>query len=177
MLEKIAGEPWETLMTNRLFKPLGMTSAGFGAPGAPGKVDEPWGHVREGGEIKPVQSDNPPAIAPAGRVHCSLEDMARYLNLHLGTASTNLLKPETLRRLHTPPDGQDYACGWLSVDRVWAGGRALTHNGSNTMWYMVIWLAPEKHFGVVAATNIAGRNAEKACDDVSAAMIRKWLPN
>ena len=49
------------------------------------------------------------------------------------------------------------------------------HNGSNSMWYLVMWLAPEKNFAVIAATNIAGDNAEKGCDDAASAMIQKWL--
>lgn len=176
MLEKIAGKPWETLITERLFEPLKMKSAGFGVPGTIGKIDQPWGHVREGGKIKPVQSDNPPAIGPAGTVHCSLEDMARYTMIHLGHgAGDALLKPESFRQLHTPPEGADYACGWGIAKRGWAGGNALTHAGSNTMWYLVMWLAPEKNFSVVAATNIAGPDAEKGCDEVAAAMIKKWL--
>ena len=47
--------------------------------------------------------------------------------------------------------------------------------GSNTMWYVVMWLAPERDFSVVAATNIAGSDAEQACDEAASAMIRKWL--
>jgi hypothetical protein len=49
------------------------------------------------------------------------------------------------------------------------------HNGSNTMWYVVMWLAPEKNFSVVAATNIAGPEAQQGCDDVAGAMIDRWL--
>jgi CubicO group peptidase (beta-lactamase class C family) len=176
MLETIAGKPWETLITERLFEPLKMKSAGFGVPGTMGKVDQPWGHIHENGNIKPVQSDNPPAIGPAGTVHCSLEDMARYTMIHLGHGQGDaLLKPESFRKLHTPPESGDYACGWGIAKRGWAGGNALTHAGSNTMWFLVMWLAPEKNFSVVAATNIAGPDAEKACDEVAAAMIKKWL--
>jgi CubicO group peptidase (beta-lactamase class C family) len=176
MLEKISDKPWETLITERLFEPLKMKSAGFGVPGTMGKVDEPWGHVREGSKITPILSDNPPAIGPAGIVHCSLEDMARYTMIHLGHgAGDTLLKPESFRKLHTPPEGADYACGWGCYKRPWAGGTALTHSGSNTMWFLVMWLAPEKNFSVVAATNIAGPGAEKGCDEVAAAMIKKWL--
>jgi len=176
MLERITGKPWETLMTEKLFRPLGMKSAGFGVPGTSGRVDQPWGHVREGGTLRPVQKDNPPAIGPGGTVHCSLDDLARYLMTHLQRGQGGgLLKPGTFRRLHTPPSGQDYACGWVSVDRPWAGGKALTHAGSNTMWYLVLWLAPEKNFAVAVATNVAGSGAEKGCDEVAAAMIGKWL--
>jgi CubicO group peptidase (beta-lactamase class C family) len=176
MLEKLTGTPWETLITERLFKPLQMDSAGFGPPGTIGAVDEPWGHTRKSGSAVPLQEDNPPAIAPAGRVHCSLDDLARYTIFHMQRGqAAGLLKPETLVKLHTPLYGGDYGCGWVVVKRGWAGGMALMHNGSNTMWYVVMWLAPEKDFSVVVGTNIAGPDAEKGCDEVAAAMIQNWL--
>jgi len=175
MLEKIAGKSWEDLITEKLFKPLHMDSAGFGPPGAIGKIDQPWGHTRTSA---PMQSDNPSAIAPAGRVHCSPGDLARYTIFQMeGERNGGLLKAETIRKLHTPPDGADYTCGWVCVKRGWAGGRALMHNGSNTMWYAVMWLAPEKDFSVIVATNTGADNATKGCDDVVGAMIKKWLAN
>ena len=85
------------------------------------------------------------------------------------------MKPETLANLHTPPGGSDYACGWVVLKRGWAGGKVLMHNGSNTMWYVVMWLAPEKNFAVIAATNIAGPDAEQGCDEAASAMIHQWL--
>jgi CubicO group peptidase (beta-lactamase class C family) len=176
MLEKLAGKPWETLITDKLFRPLHMSSAGFGPPGSANTVDEPWGHTRKLANIVPIWADNPPAIAPAGCVHCSLDDLARFTILHIQRSPVEgLLRPETLVRLHTPPDNGEYACGWVVVERLWAGGSALMHNGSNTMWYVVMWLAPEKHFSVIAATNIAGKDATQGCDEVAAAMIHTWL--
>jgi CubicO group peptidase (beta-lactamase class C family) len=177
MLEKITGKSWEDLITEKLFKPLQMKSAGFGPPGTKDKVDQPWGHTRKLNLTLPVQQDNPPAIGPAGTVHCSLDDLARFVMFHLNAGQDGgLLKPETFRKLHTPPEGGDYAGGWVVLKRGWAGGNALMHNGSNTMWYLVMWLAPEKNFAVIAATNIAGAGADKACDEVTSAMITKWLP-
>lgn len=184
MLEKITGQDFESLMTEKLFEPLHMGTAGFGPPGTKGKIDQPWGHAHKLFITVPTQADNPPAIAPAGRVHCSLDDLARYAMFHLQEYETNgLLKPETLARLHNPDSKnissplKNYACGWVVLKRGWAGGRVLWHNGSNTMWYIVMWLAPEKNFCVIAATNIAGDNAEKACNDACTMMIHKWLPN
>jgi CubicO group peptidase (beta-lactamase class C family) len=176
MLEKIAGKPWETLITDRLFIPLHMDSAGFGPPGTTDKVDQPWGHIHKFFMNLPIQQDNPPAIAPAGRVHCSLDDLARFIQFHLPAGKDGgLLKTEAFRKLHTPAEGGDYACGWVSLERGWAGGKALMHNGSNTMWYLVMWLAPEKNFAVIAATNTGADNAFEACDAAASAMIKKWL--
>jgi CubicO group peptidase (beta-lactamase class C family) len=182
MLEKVSGQDFEALMTERLFKPLHMNTAGFGVPGTKGKLDQPWGHVRALSLTSPMQSDNPPVYSPCGRVHCSLDDLARYAMFHL-QATNGVLKPATMARLHASPEAakikdfmEDYACGWVRMKRDWAGGPVLWHNGSNTMWYIVMWLAPQKNFSVIAATNVAGDEAEKACDDASAAMIHKWLP-
>jgi CubicO group peptidase (beta-lactamase class C family) len=177
MLEKVTGTSFEMLMTNRLFKPLHMDSAGFGPPGKPGKVEQPWGHSRVLFFVRPDQVDNPPAISPAGRIHCSLEDLASYATLQLsGERADGLLKSETMRKLHTPPPGDENACGWVCLERGWAGGRALWHNGSNGSWYAVIWLAPAKNFAVITVTNTGAGNANDGCDAVAAAMIKKWLP-
>lgn len=172
------GIPWEDLLKAHVLAPLGMTAAGFRAP----EGAQPWGHVWQGGEAVPVppgpQADNPPGIAPAGAVHASLRDWAKFALAHLAGArgKGGLLKPATLRRLHTPPPGSEHAMGWISVDRPWAGGRALTHAGSNTMWYAVVWLAPEKDFGVLVATNLGGGPAEAAVDEAAGALIRAWCP-
>ena len=183
MLEKISGTNFEALMTEKLFRPLHMDSAGFGPPGTKDQTDQPWGHVKRLLMTLPVQADNPPAIASAGRVHCSLDDLARYAIFHLQRNATNsLLKPETLARLHASPADtnfatpmENYACGWVNLQRGWGGGTVWWHNGSNTMWYIVMWLAPEKNFAVIAATNIYDAEAEQGCDEAATAMIRQWL--
>jgi CubicO group peptidase (beta-lactamase class C family) len=182
MLEKISGQDFESLMTEKLFKPLHMDTAGFGPPGTKNKTDQPWGHIHRLSATVPLQSDNPPVHSPCGRVHCSLDDLARYAMFHLQRGTNGLLKPETMARLHASPEGvkienpmDNYACGWVRLERGWAGGTALWHNGSNTMWYIVMWLAPEKDFSVIVATNIAGPGAEQGCDEAATMMIKNWL--
>ena len=59
--------------------------------------------------------------------------------------------------------------------RDWADGPALTHTGSNRLWYAVIWLAPRRNMGFLAATNAGGEVAFRACDMAIGAMIRKYL--
>jgi CubicO group peptidase (beta-lactamase class C family) len=176
MLEKVTDTTWEKLICERLFKALHMSSAGFGPPGTRGMVDQPWGHHKVGDAIVAVQEDNPPAIGPAGTVHCSLSDLAKYAELHLrGETSGVLLKPATFRKLHTPAPGEDYAGGWGCYPRPWATGLALTHSGSNTMWYVVMWFAPARDFAVIVATNTGAGDTAKGRDDVAAAMIKKWI--
>jgi CubicO group peptidase (beta-lactamase class C family) len=174
MAEQVTGESWESLLSRRLFEPLGMASAGFGSPGHPGNVSQPWGHHYVGKDVRPTLLDNAPALGPAGTVHCSVPDWAKFAALHLGseTGSSKLLKPATLETLHTPPPGREYAGGWLVFERSWAGGRALNHSGSNTNFFVTIWLAPARNFGILVATNQGGKEAETACDESVQALLR-----
>ena len=143
MAEQVSGQPWEALMRRRLFEPLGMSTAGFGSPGRPGTVNQPWGHRVLQGKVEPTQLDNAPALGPAGIVHCSIPDWGKFAALHMAgeRGKAKLLKLSTFKALHTPPPGSEYAGGWIVVQRSWAGGRAMNHNGSNTVWYACIWLA------------------------------------
>ena len=173
----MTGQSWEQLIQAELFDPLSMTSAGFGPPGTEGEVDQPWGHFGPAVMAKAVQGDNRPPLGPAGRVHCSIRDWAKFVSLHLRGArgeETTYLTAETFARLHRPPAAGDYALGWVITERPWAGGTVLTHGGSNTMWYCVVWMAPEKNLAVLSVTNIGGIGAAQACDDASAAMIAHY---
>ena len=185
MLEERAGKPWEDLVTERVFRPLGMKSAGFGAPGSAGTLDQPWGHtlswpLRNQQPVAPgPQADNPPGLGPAGTVHCSLPDLTAYLMAHvsgeLGRPTPLGLPTAAWRKLHTALALQDYALGWGVARRSWAGGDALNHTGSNTMWFTDAWLAPRRDFAVVVLTNIGGDDAAKATDEVVAKVIAEWL--
>ncbi len=179
--ERREGKGWEALMRERLFEPLGMKSAGFGAPGKPGTLDQPRGHTAAGKPVEPGPgSDNPAAIGPAGTAHATIGDWGKFISLHLraGRGKPALLRPESFARLHAPPamaDGADYAAGWIVTTRPWTKGPVLTHAGSNTMWYAVAWLAPESGFAVLVAANQGGDAAAKACDEAAAAVIRDHL--
>ncbi|MDA1260373.1 MAG: serine hydrolase [Planctomycetota bacterium] len=163
MLEAKVGVPFEELMRDHLFGPLGMESAGFGPPGVSNDAaapDAPWGHDALEQPMAPGirRSDNPEVITPAGRVHLTMEDWARYARFHLrGEAKDHALLPSiAVKRLHEPEvaDAKPrYAAGWIVGEIGDPPTRLLAHSGSNTMWYAVIWLAPEKDLAVLIACN------------------------
>jgi CubicO group peptidase (beta-lactamase class C family) len=153
MLESKLGAPWETLIQEHLFKPLGIASAGFGAPGTARLADQPVGHAKAMLSDKRTPywpdgkvTDNPAVLGPAGRVHMRLSDVLVYLAAHRDRGV--LLKPESWAILHTPPFGGSYAMGW----EVRSDG-SLWHNGSNTLWYAEVSVDPGKGVVAVAAVN------------------------
>ena len=155
MAEKLTGQNWETLMEERLFAPLGMASAGFGAPGNLNAVGQPWGHSRDaGGAWVPSQLDNAAALGPAGTVHVSIADWAKFIQLWFPDAVPSILDRTTLTTLITPRSGE-YAAGWYVVQRSWAADRALNHLGSNTYWATSLWVAPNRERAYLAVANSA----------------------
>jgi len=174
-MEAVAGQSYRALMQREVFAPLGMDSAGWGPPSGP---DDPRGH-RKGAGVKPNRyADNPAGLSPAGRAHMTLDDWAAFVRVHLRGArgeETGYLKPATFERVHTPPDGDAYAMGWIRVPRDWATGEVLVHAGSNTMWLAKVFIAPTIDAAVLAATNEAGAHAERVIKVVIESMIREHV--
>jgi CubicO group peptidase (beta-lactamase class C family) len=172
MLEKITGMSWEQLMDTEIFEPLGMSSTGFGVPGTAGRFDEPWGHLH-GGFYSPIQpgvyADYPPVIGPAGLIHSTFGDYAKFIAEHLAGArgSDGLVSADMYKTLHTPRPGINYALGWAIVRDDWAGGQALMHAGSNVRWYAYVWIAPKRDLALVSVTNCG---QEPAKDGTRAAL-------
>jgi CubicO group peptidase (beta-lactamase class C family) len=155
MAEQITGLSWEVLMRERLFEPLGMTTAGFGDPVKHKKIDQPWGHKKWwiGNKWKPSRDYYGEVISPAGRVHCSVEDWAKFISLQLPGENT-ILDRKILNKL-IEPNGV-YAGGWVvlqQTEQPWAKGIVLVHGGSNEIWYASVMVAPNLDRAYVVVTN------------------------
>jgi len=150
-----------------------MSTAGFGAPGVARALTQPRGH-RRGVPVEPGPlADNTPVIGPAGTVHLSLADWAKFAALHLAglRGESHALRPETFTRLYTPSPGTDVAMGWGVDD--WPGGigRLVTHAGSNGSWFARIVLSPTRNLAILVAINSGGAEAEKATDETVLALL------
>jgi CubicO group peptidase (beta-lactamase class C family) len=109
VLEQLTGRAWEELMRERLFQPLGISTGGFGAPGAADKTEQAWGHSLVPG--KPLDPRSPAAelplfYGPAGLAHMTVTDWAKFIALHLRGDPANphcqtaLLKLDTFAEMH-----------------------------------------------------------------------------
>jgi CubicO group peptidase (beta-lactamase class C family) len=173
MAEAVTGQSWEALMQAEVFAPLGLSSAGFGPPDS---AANPSGHRRSlMGGLVALRSgedgaDNPVAMGPAGIVHMTLADLARFGRHHAegaaGRGDRGYLDHAAWQFLHTPPDGGDYAVGLVRR----ADGR-LWHNGSNTMWYGELLIDPMTGAAACAVANAATN--EGAVSDVVDAAIQE----
>jgi CubicO group peptidase (beta-lactamase class C family) len=180
MLETITGEAWETLLQRELFEPIGMHTSGHGPPGLdPADPEQPLGHGRQGEVLTPVPiaigADNPPVLGPGARVHCSIADLATYARLHLlglRGEQDDYLPRATFVHLHADPESDGYALGW----GIQGAGeeRRSVHTGSNSRWYAVILVWPQRDIAVVAAMNALPK--PDASIDLLASLIEAAAP-
>jgi CubicO group peptidase (beta-lactamase class C family) len=182
MLERVGQKTWEELVEQRIIKPLGLKTAGFGPQASLGKVDAPLGHVLVDGNPKAMlagpNGDNPLIIGPAGTLHMSVLDFAKWVAWHAGEGKRPppLVSPEIVKKLHTPvistgvrenappgtPKTGGYALGWGVVQETWATAPSITHTGSNNMNLASATFWPGMDFGFVIMTNIGGPGADEA---------------
>ncbi len=182
IIEEKFDKPWEEVMAQEIFEPLGMTSAGFGPPGVVGEAVEPMGHhMRSEWIALPLvegqrMPDNPASYGPAGTVHASILDWAKFVSdFERGLEGKGkLLKQETYQTIATDPEGDGYALGWGTLEREWGGGTVFTHAGSNTYWYAVAWVAPETDFVALAASNMPPNVASGPCDTAVGMMVQQF---
>jgi CubicO group peptidase (beta-lactamase class C family) len=169
VIEALTGLSWEQVMAEELFAPLGLATAGFGAP----QGEAPWGHSGGVGVDPAGLADNPPALGPAGTAHMSLDDYATFIAAMMGGAP-DWLAEATRAHLLTPAVGAPpvYAAGWGLGRAPWAGvsgpGPTITHSGSNTLWFATVLAAPERGLGFIVLCN-DGTTGERACS----ALIRR----
>lgn len=182
MLERVGKKTWEELILERIIEPLGLKTTGFGPQSTMGKIDAPVGHIIFNDKPKAMlagpNGDNPVVIGPAGTMHMSVLDFAKWVAWHAseGKRSPALVSPAAVKKLHTPiistgvrndappgtPKTGEYALGWAKVTYDWASSPAFTHNGSNNMNLANATFWPDSDFGFVIMTNIGGTAADEA---------------
>lgn len=153
MVERLTGRTWEAEMQERLFKPLGMASAGFGPPVRTDRENEPWGHTLSvENEWLPTDDDWHVVLQPTAGVHSSMEDLAKFLQLWMDDKEPMLLSREqihSLTRLAANENGEilrflftggSPSAGWWLYSNVFGYGEALNTPGSNGNWYSLVWV-------------------------------------
>jgi CubicO group peptidase (beta-lactamase class C family) len=194
MVETAAGEPWESLITRRIFDPLELKTAGLGPQVTPGRLDAASGHlVADDGKVTPMPwgpaADVPEVLGPAGTAHMSIGDFATWAawNAGRGKRGPALLKPQTLATLHEPrvamnianpkpgtPKSGQYASGWGIMKMEWTPRPILTHNGSNSKNLATVLIDPDIDLAIVVATNFPGERADQALLAVSKLLYERY---
>lgn len=191
IIERAAGKSWEELIHERIFTPMGLSSAGLGPQCSLGVADAAVPHFLDEGKTYVMLggpfADVPAVMGPAGNAHMTPRDFARWASWNAGEGKRGpqLVSAETLKKLHTPiigtPPGMKeepgtpklgkYAMGWGQVVYPWSDKTFLMHGGSNGMnlaWMVVL---PEQDLALVLMTNISGEKADLAFRELTKSIM------
>ena len=177
VIEALSGQSWESFIQQRIFAPLGMRDS------VPSFKDvrtdnRGWPHTRTSGRIRGMGPVAPLARvasidneAPAGGIHSSASDMARWIRLQLDrgklgegrlfseAVAKEMWTPQTLIPIEpaappltlTTPGFNTYAFGW--VIRDYRGHKIVMHEGLQEGAISATILVPDRHVGFIVMIN------------------------
>jgi CubicO group peptidase (beta-lactamase class C family) len=174
---KAAGKPYEQLIREEVFAPLGMTRCQVGTWSRDGVGNVAQPHMQQGGRNIVVREDgaqipDAPSMA-AGGIRCSLRDMLTWIGMWLDTdAATpwiSAAQRNAVWALQTPMpisqrmrdwDGTHlygYGYGWRisDVDGQWK----VAHTGTLMGMYSSLVMLPDKRTGFIILINGEGEGA------------------
>jgi CubicO group peptidase (beta-lactamase class C family) len=167
------GKPWESLVRERIFKPLGMKSSNLSVKEMESSPDYSYGYTynTDTKENKRLPMRELTPAAPAGAINSSARDMAEWLRFMLneGVHGGKRLVSEKSFKEFTSPQMKvggniSYGLGWFLRD--WNGHKVVEHGGNIDGFNAEVALMPDQHLGFVMLTNVTasplGEDAREA---------------
>ncbi len=164
LIEVLRGQTWDVVLRERLFTPLGLTSAGtlpeeallYAAaaghvtpPGQEIQVTPVWGIFRSAG--------------PAGLIHATARDVLAFAQLHLSDGKapdgSQVITPESARAMREPqievPDrytlGSHWGLGWILMS--WDDRLVYGHDGGTLGQAAFLRIVPDSGIAIALLTN------------------------
>lgn len=159
VLELATGLPYEVLVTEELFEPLGMSSSTVTIwPELAPRLATPYIADPETADLVEYTPWDEEALAPAGGIASTLADMGRWVAFQIRARAGREARigAATLLDLQsaqwTFPSGNGYGRGWF-VERLEGVGEVVSVGGEVDGYTCEIAFAPEGQIGVVVMAN------------------------
>ncbi|MBV6438412.1 MAG: D-aminopeptidase [Saprospiraceae bacterium] len=172
LTERLSGITWEQFVKTHIFQPLGMSNSNFSVNEMAASMDAALGYrTKDRKENIRMDYRNLDAIGPAGSINSNVSEMLQWVQLHLNEgkiAGKQIISAAAITRMHSPqmlmdasgseknPEITDpaYGMGWF-VQR-YKGLRVVQHGGNIDGFSALVYMVPEKEFGLVVLTNQNG---------------------
>ena len=163
-----AGADWDTLLAERIFEPLGMTSSNSSFEQSQGDPRLSLGYIWD--EDLKVHKHLPMWVAdnigPAGGINSNVLDMAQWVRFQLGLGAYDgdrLLSETQHKEAWTSQieigGAIRYGFGWIL--REWHGQPIIEHSGGVPGFASQMALLPESNLGFVLLTNASATPLEQ----------------
>ena len=167
VIDSASGMPWDTFLTERIFQPLDMNSAGTSITQITEYDNVAYPHQEIDGQVAVIPMRNFDNVGPAASVMASVSDMAKWMILNLDTPGVYMgqeivsmeqmkaiFQPRQRISLEDPFTGQitSYGYGWGL--RYYEGYRIAQHSGATDGMTSLLVLVPEKDLGIIITSNL-----------------------
>lgn len=169
LTEVITGKTWEDAVRERIFTPLGMKRSNFSVADSQKDSDFAQPYGKRDGKIEKIPFRPITNLAPAGSINSSVNEMARWVTVHLNGGKygdKKIAEAATVADMHlahmvtgaTSPEaeitGGEYGMGWFGDN--YRGRRRVQHGGNIDGFSANVVLFPKDDFGMVVLTNLNG---------------------
>jgi len=171
ILGQACGRSWEELIKAKIYQPLDMASSGFlGSVLNHQKFENfAYPHTLKKGEIEILPlSPAYEAVGPAGSIISNVQDMTKWLSLHLKHGEfkgRQVISKDALLETHFPVIAKAevsvmdkttwHGMGWF-IEPSFLGKRRLSHSGGLEGYKAYVSFIPEEDVGIVVLTNMDG---------------------
>jgi beta-lactamase class C len=161
IVQNITGRPYQQVVAQRIFQPLGMGDASLSRAGL--IASKSWARPHAGQHTLTV-NDNYYRVPAAGGVNASILDLARWMQAQMG-AVPGVIPNSVLDTIHKPRIFTDrhrgqfnqamgasqYALGWR--DYNYRGHRLIGHQGAVMGYRATVLFDPERQAGIALLWN------------------------
>lgn len=160
VLEKMAGEPFASVLNKKLLKPLAMTHSAF-TPDKHVLANLPEAYMQSYHGDRTVAPTFELGIAPAGSMYSTMDDLALFIGglLKKGEGiNGRFLKEETLSQMWTAQidikSGRNRSFGIGFILGELDGEKTVAHGGAIYGFATQLKILPDQNIGVAIATNL-----------------------
>lgn len=154
LVARLRGRSWYESVRQEVLEPLGMTRTTFHpeAPHAQGWAVHPWADV-----LLPEPAEDGGAMAPAGQLWSTVDDMLRWARFVAGETA-DVLHPDTVAEMRAAgavDDGDVWRAGYgLGLQLIRHQGRRLAgHTGSMPGFLATVMADPADRTGIIFMAN------------------------
>ncbi|MFJ8413939.1 serine hydrolase [Bacillus paramycoides] len=168
IVENITNQTWEQYVTEHILEPLNMRHTNFSVTDSQNTDDYALPYAEDNGEMKEIPFRNIDTVGAAGCINSTIEDMAKWVLLHLNKGKTenhDLISTELLQEMYTPhtpiPDQpmlstsesplNSYGLGWFISS--YRGYKLIHHGGNIDGFSALASFIPNENIGIVVLTN------------------------
>lgn len=174
LIEVVSGLTWEAFCQKEIFDVLGMTRSNFSVDVMAKDDNASCAYVEKKAGLESVPYRNLDAVGPAGSINSCIEDMSKWVQLHLNGGEfegKRIISKANLDEMHAPNMvitgsffkdlagyneiiNSSYGLGWFV--ETYRGMKSVHHGGHIDGFTAQVAFLPNEEIGVVALTNIDG---------------------